>query len=43
MNLYLEHPQHLYHKPMRRQAKTNNEKSFKNNQFTLWLRDLFCP
>jgi hypothetical protein len=43
MNLYLELPQNLYYKSMRRQAKISSEKGFKNNQFLLLLRDLFCP
>jgi hypothetical protein len=43
MNLYLELPQNLYYKPMRREAKTSSEKGFKNNQFPLRLRDFFCP
>jgi hypothetical protein len=43
MNLYLELPQNLYYKPMRREAKISSEKGFKNNQFPLRLMDFFCP
>jgi hypothetical protein len=43
VNLYFESPKNLDHKPMRQQAKTSSEKSLKNNQFTLWLRDIFSP
>jgi hypothetical protein len=43
MDLYLELPQNLHYKPMRRGAKTSNEKNFKNYQFPLRFGDLFCP
>jgi hypothetical protein len=43
MNLDFELLQNLRHKMMHRQAKSDDEKCLKNNQFALGLGDLLRP